>query len=135
MVSGSIVAIAVAAIGWTGARIYEVVRDWQTRTARTLERKDEDESVTLSRFIDYTLRQNEGLIAGYQNGVKELTSRVQGSMQSQASMHLAYTEELGRLSGKVDKLHSRIDKLDHQNAELIKLLSVLTQYAKNPPNR
>lgn len=132
MVSGSIVAIALAAIGWAGARIYEVVRDWQHRTARTLERKDEDESLVLSRFIDYTLSQNEVLIQGYRDGVKELTGKVQGAMGSQASMHLAYTEELGRLSGKVDKLHSRLDRHEVQLSEMTKLLSLLVQYAKNP---
>ncbi len=133
-VNSSLVMIALAAIGWTGTRIYESFRDWQHRTAKALDRKDEDESLVMGRFIDYTLKQNETLIQGYRDGVKELASKVQGSMQSQASMHLAYTEELGRVSGKLDKLHSRLDKLELQIADLTKVLGALLQYAKNPPN-
>ncbi len=85
---------------------------WIGRNAWELFVKKESREADLTeKLIDKSLTQNDELIQGYKDGVKSLDGTVRGYMTSQAAMHAAYLEEIGKLRAEIGALHRRLDEI------------------------
>ncbi len=93
--------------GVFGACVFWIIRNgWDLFV-----KKESREADLTEKLIDKSLTQNDELIHGYKDGVKVLDGTVRGYMTSQAAMHAAYLEEIGKLRAEIGALHRRLDEI------------------------